>query len=132
MKGVIPGRGMEAPVAKAASWSRENEVNMYTFNSRVRYSETDEGGCPSVSGIINYMQDCSTFQPEDCGVGVGSIWKPAIKHGFVILADYDRPVSRTGGEAGGWNMALCVQGIYGYRVTMFRGTGGGGDGRGQG
>ena len=34
---------------------------------------------------------------------------------FVILADYDRPVSRTGGEAGGWNMALCVKGIYGYR-----------------
>ena len=35
---------------------------MYTFDSRVRYSETDEEGRLTVTGIINYMQDCSTFQ----------------------------------------------------------------------
>ena len=43
---------------------------MYTFNSRVRYSETDEYGQLSLVGIINYMQDCSTFQSEDARVGV--------------------------------------------------------------
>lgn len=43
---------------------------MYTFNSRVRYSETDENGLLSPLSIINYLQDCSTFQSEDLGVGV--------------------------------------------------------------
>ena len=35
---------------------------MYTFESRVRYSEMDEFGKLSVTGIMNYLQDCSTFQ----------------------------------------------------------------------
>ena len=43
---------------------------MYQFHSRVRYSETDEYGRLSVTGIINYLQDCSTFQSEDIGRGV--------------------------------------------------------------
>lgn len=43
---------------------------MYTFKSRVRYSEIDATGTLSLGGIINYMQDCSTFQSEDLGVGV--------------------------------------------------------------
>lgn len=43
---------------------------MYQFDSRVRYSETDERGCLSVTGMINYLQDCSTFQSEDIGLGV--------------------------------------------------------------
>ena len=43
---------------------------MYTFDSRIRYSETDETGALSLLGVINYMQDCSTFQSEDIGLGV--------------------------------------------------------------
>lgn len=43
---------------------------MYSFESRVRYSETDEGGMLSMLGLINYLQDCSTFQSEDGGVGL--------------------------------------------------------------
>lgn len=43
---------------------------MYTFESRVRYSETDETGRLSVTGIMNYLQDCSTFQSEDLGMGI--------------------------------------------------------------
>ncbi|HJB08056.1 MAG TPA: acyl-[acyl-carrier-protein] thioesterase [Candidatus Enterocloster faecavium] len=43
---------------------------MYSFDSRVRYSETDETGNLTVLGIINYMQDCSTFHSEEAGVGV--------------------------------------------------------------
>ena len=42
---------------------------MYQFDSRVRYSETDEKGRLSVTGIMNYLQDCSTFQSEDIGMG---------------------------------------------------------------
>lgn len=43
---------------------------MYQFNSRVRYSEIGENGRLTLTGIINYLQDCSTFQSEDCKVGI--------------------------------------------------------------
>ena len=43
---------------------------MYELNSRVRYSETDEEGNLSVVGIMNYLQDCSTFQSEDLKLGI--------------------------------------------------------------
>lgn len=43
---------------------------MYSFDSRVRFSETEEDGALSVAGMMNYLQDCSGFQSEDAGVGV--------------------------------------------------------------
>ncbi len=43
---------------------------MYHFESRVRYSETDEQGQLSLTGVLNYLQDCSTFQSEDLGIGI--------------------------------------------------------------
>lgn len=43
---------------------------MYTFGSRVRYSETDEDGKLTLTGIMNYLQDSSTFQSEDNGLGI--------------------------------------------------------------
>jgi acyl-ACP thioesterase len=46
---------------------------MYSFESRVRYSETDETGVLSLLGMINYLQDCSTFQCEYLGVGMGHL-----------------------------------------------------------
>lgn len=43
---------------------------MYTFESRIRYSETDSDGKLTMASLINYLQDCSTFQSEDLGLGV--------------------------------------------------------------
>ncbi len=43
---------------------------MYTFDSKVRYSETDSEGKLTMASLINYFQDCSTFQSEELGVGV--------------------------------------------------------------
>ena len=43
---------------------------MYSFDSRVRYSEVDEDRKLSLTGVINYMQDCSTFQSEDLNMGI--------------------------------------------------------------
>lgn len=51
----------------------EREViaaNMYTFESRVRYSETDASGRLTPEKLIDYFQDCSTFQSEEKGIGV--------------------------------------------------------------
>ena len=42
----------------------------YSFNSRIRYSEIDENGVLSVHSLVNYFQDCSTFQTEDIGLGI--------------------------------------------------------------
>lgn len=43
---------------------------MYTFGSRVRYSETGSNGLLSITSAIDYFQDCGAFQFEDLGVGV--------------------------------------------------------------
>ncbi len=43
---------------------------MYTFHSRVRYSEVNSNCQLTLSNIANYFQDCTTFHSEDLGVGV--------------------------------------------------------------
>lgn len=43
---------------------------MYTFDSRIRYSECDYREKLNIYGMINYFQDCSTFQSESTGAGV--------------------------------------------------------------
>ncbi|MDD7739757.1 MAG: thioesterase [Fusicatenibacter sp.] len=42
----------------------------YYFDSRIRYSEIGENGKLTILGLINYFQDCSTFQSEELGMGV--------------------------------------------------------------
>lgn len=44
---------------------------MYCLEGRVRYSETDKTGKLTLPALINYLQDCCTFQSEDLKVG----WK---------------------------------------------------------
>lgn len=46
---------------------------MYSFNSRVRFSECDEAGLLSVPAAIDYLQDCSTFHSEAIGMGPAHI-----------------------------------------------------------
>lgn len=48
----------------------EKRRYMYQIDSRVRYSETDTDAKLSLTGIMNYMQDCSTLQSEDLRVGI--------------------------------------------------------------
>lgn len=43
---------------------------MYCFDSRVRYSEVGEDQKLTLGGILNYFQDCSTFQSEELGNGL--------------------------------------------------------------
>ena len=43
---------------------------MYTFDSRIRYSEADSEGRLTLAALINYFQDCSTFHSEDVGLGM--------------------------------------------------------------
>lgn len=43
---------------------------MFSFESKVRYSELGADGTLSLEGVLNYLQDCSTFQSESLGVGL--------------------------------------------------------------
>lgn len=43
---------------------------MYTCQSRIRYSETDETGHLRLQSLLDYFQDCSTFHSEDIGLGL--------------------------------------------------------------
>lgn len=43
---------------------------MYSFNSTVRYSECDENAQLSILGLMDYLQDCSTFHSEHVGHGL--------------------------------------------------------------
>lgn len=48
---------------------------MYSLDSKVRYSECDEHGRLSLLSLINYLQDCSTFNSESINRGVGFMAK---------------------------------------------------------
>lgn len=43
---------------------------MYSFTGRIRYSECDHNGFLRFSSLMNYFQDCSTFQSEDLQIGI--------------------------------------------------------------
>lgn len=43
---------------------------MYSFDSRIRYSETDSEGKLTLISLLNYFQDVTTFQSEDLGLGI--------------------------------------------------------------
>lgn len=44
---------------------------MYHMKGRVRYSELNENGKLTIDGLVNYLQDCCSFQAEDYGCGLG-------------------------------------------------------------
>lgn len=88
---------------------------MYTFESRVRYSETDESGLLSVTGIMNYLQDCSTFQSEDLELGLAYLknknrawW---LNSWHILVDRYPRMGERI--RVSTWPYGF--KGIYGYR-----------------
>lgn len=43
---------------------------MYTFDSRISYSETDSESKLTLEGLLDYFQDCSIFHSEDLGIGI--------------------------------------------------------------
>lgn len=42
----------------------------YEFGGKVRYSEVDENGYLTLSSLVNYFQDTSTFQSEQLGLSI--------------------------------------------------------------
>ena len=46
---------------------------MYSFDGCIRYSECDETGRLSLFSLMNYLQDCSTFQSAGMGLGIDGL-----------------------------------------------------------
>ncbi len=93
---------------------------MYTFDSRVRYSEIDENRSLSVTAVINYMQDCSTFQSEDMRVGVQALkgrGKAWLLSSWRILIDR-YPLLGEKITISTWHCGS--RGIYGFRNFRIR------------
>ncbi len=94
---------------------------MYTFNSRIRYTELNHRkGTLDPSSIINYFQDCSTFQSEDLNVGLSYLKE---QNRIWILTSWQLHIHKQGklGDIitiGTWPYAF--KGFYGYRNFMMK------------
>lgn len=64
---------------------------MYTFESRIRYSETDEQQRLAIPTLVDYFQDCSTFQSEDIGAGLDYMER---MHMVWVLASWQVEIKR--------------------------------------
>lgn len=97
---------------------------MYSFDSRVRYSEVDKNGQLDFVSIVNYFQDCSTFHSEDAGIGIELLEK---KHQAWLLNSWQIVVSDyplLGDYITTTTWAYDFQGIYGYRNFVIKDSSG--------
>lgn len=93
---------------------------MFTFQSKVRYSELDEEGKLSIPSVVNYFQDCSTFQSESLGVGIEYLEKSKkiwmLSHWHILLENEARLCDEI--EIGTW--AYDFDKTFGYRNFVIR------------
>ena len=73
---------------------------MYSFDSRVRYSECDETGRLSIVSMIDYLQDCSTFH----GAELGRSFRETMDDGFAWLI-------------AAWQIEIARLPLFGERIT---------------
>ena len=86
----------------------------YTFDGKIRYSETDSEGRLTLSALLNYFQDCSTFQSQMLGLGVKYMKE---NHLVWVLSSWQIVVERY--------PALCEEvqiGTFPYEFKTFMGS----------
>ncbi len=97
---------------------------MYTFDSRIRYSEIDSEGKLTMASLINYFQDCSTFQSEDLGLGIAYMKR---EHLVWVLSSWQIVVDRYPGiceKVRVGTLPYEMKGFLGYRnFVMMDGEG---------
>ena len=57
---------------------------MYSFKSKVRYSEVDDRGNITLGAVLDYFQDCSSFQSDSLGVGMDYLMEN--KKGWILVS----------------------------------------------
>ena len=95
---------------------------MYSFKSRVRYSEIGYDKKITLPSIIDYFQDCSTFQTESLGIGMNYLDK--IKRAWILsswqIIVNDYPSLNEEITISTW--AYDFKGLYGHRNFMMKGN----------
>lgn len=64
---------------------------MYSYQSRIRYSELDAEGHLKIESLLDYFQDCTTFHSEDIGRGVEYLKE---RHTVWVLGSWQIVVDR--------------------------------------
>lgn len=97
---------------------------MYSFESRIRYSEVDKEGKITLNGILAYFQDSSIFHSEDIGVGIGFLKQQELAW---VLSSWQVEINRypSCGECvkiSTWPYKF--KGFFGYRNFIMEGKDG--------
>lgn len=88
---------------------------MYQFESRVRYSEVNSEKQLTLPSLLDYLQDCCTFQSEELGIGVDYLAKEQIAW---VLSSWEIEILKY--PLMGENIRVSTwpyhfKGFYGYR-----------------
>ncbi len=88
---------------------------MYQFKSRVRYSECNASAKLTLPALVNYLQDCCTFQSEELKIGVEYLKEH--KEAW-LLSSWQIVINRypkMGEEITVSTWPYAFKGFYGYR-----------------
>ena len=94
---------------------------MYSFSNRVRYSEVNSEKELTLPSLLDYLQDCCTFESEDFGVGVDYLAKEQVAW---ILSSWEIKVYRypqMGQHIKVSTWPYAFRGFYGYRNFRIEG-----------
>ena len=97
---------------------------MYSFSNRVRYSEVNSEKELTLPSLLDYLQDCCTFESEDFGVGVDYLAKEQVAW---ILSSWEIKVYRypqMGQHIMVSTWPYAFRGFYGYRNFCIEGEDG--------
>ena len=97
---------------------------MYSYQSRIRYSELDETGHLRLESLLDYFQDCSTFQSEDLGLGVEYLKE---LHMVWVMSSWQIVVERypkLGETVTVGTFPYEFKGFVGYRNFLMKDSGG--------
>lgn len=97
---------------------------MYSFNSRVRYSEVNSEKELTLPSLLDYLQDCCTFQSEDLGIGVDYLAKEQVAW---VLSSWEIKIYRypqMGQKIKVSTWPYAFRGFYGYRNFRIEGEAG--------
>lgn len=88
---------------------------MYQFDSRVRYSEVNSEKKLTLPALLDYLQDCCTFQSEQLGVGVDYLLQEQVAW---VLSSWEVEILRSpelGEHISVKTWPYYFKGFYGYR-----------------
>lgn len=93
---------------------------MFSFQSKIRYSEVDSRGRLTETALLDYFQDCSVFQSEESEIGVAFLKEKKLAW---ILSSWQIGIERLPllGEAveiQTWPYKM--KGFYGYRNFVMK------------